>query len=154
MNEFDVKKISDTDLTELRASIEIEMKFRGLAYSVGDIGEALAIKYFCQSKSLPNLLAAPVGTKNVDALSRDGDRYSIKTRLNSKKTSAIYLDEKNPEKQLFEFILLVKINNRYELESIYQFSWKNFFTLKSFDKRMSASYLSCSKAVLSQGEKL
>lgn len=154
MNGIDIKKISDADLTELRASIEIEMKSRGLAYSVGDIGEMLAIKYFCQSKSLPNLLAAPVGTKNVDALSRDGDRYSIKTRLNSKKTSAIYLDEKQPEKQLFEFILLVKINDRYELESIYQFSWKKFFTLKSFDKRMSASYLSCSRSILSQGEKL
>lgn len=154
MDGIDVKKISDADLTELRASIEIEMKSRGLAYSVGDIGETLAIKYFCQSKSLPNLLAAPVGTKNVDALSRDGDRYSIKTRLNSKKTSAIYLDKKNSEKQLFEFILLVKINDKYELESIHQFTWEKFLTLKCYDKRMSASYLSCSKFVLSQGERL
>ena len=63
----------------LRADLEKEMKSRGLAFSVGDIGELLAIEYFCNSKVLPNLQAAPAGTKNVDALSRDGDRYSIKT---------------------------------------------------------------------------
>ncbi len=151
MHELDVEKLSDADLTTLRANTEIEMKSRGLAYSVGEL---LAIEYFRNTKGLPNLQAAPVGTKNIDALSRDGDRYSIKTRLNSKKTSAIYLDENKPSKQLFEYILLVEISERYNLESIYQFTWDQFMELKSYDKRMSASYLSCSKVVLEKGQAL
>ena len=154
MHDLDVGKLSDVDLTTLRANTEIEMKSRGLPYSVGDIGELLAIEYFSNTKGLPNLQAAPVGTKNIDALSRNGDRYSIKTRLNSKKTSAIYLDENKPGKQLFEYILLVKISERYDLESIYQFTWDQFTELKRYDKRMSASYLSCSKVVLEKGQAL
>jgi hypothetical protein len=64
-----LKSLSDEQLLELRVSLEAEMKLRGLAFSVGDIGERLVIGFFNQTPGLPTLQAAPPGTKNVDAIS-------------------------------------------------------------------------------------
>ena len=71
--------LSDEDLIKLRARLRREMRHRGIADSVGAIGEHLAINQLRQTRGLPKLQQAPRGTKNVDALSRNGDRYSIKT---------------------------------------------------------------------------
>lgn len=151
---MDIKSLTDSDLISLRAEIEAEMNRRGISFSVGEIGETLAINYFNSTKNLPNLQAAPTGTKNIDAISRDGDRYSIKTRLKAKKTGTIYPDNDNAEKQLFEYILLVQIDDKYKLKSIHQFDWKLFCDLRCWDKRMSAWYLSCSEKTLKKGNKL
>lgn len=151
---MDVKTLTDMELIALRAETEAEMRKRGLSFDVGDIGEALAIEFFNNTKGLPTLQAAPTGTKNVDAISKDGDRYSIKTRLRAKKTSAVYPDPSNPDKQLFENIILVQLDEGYQLVSIHQFSWDQFVNLRGWDKRMSAWYLSCSNKTLSEGTKL
>lgn len=148
---MDFTGLSDNELLLLRAKLELEMNNRGLSFNVGEVGENLAIDYFNTTKGLPTLQAAPTGTKNIDAISRDGDRYSIKTRLKAKKTGTIYPDEHDPDKQLFEYILLVHIDDHYNLISIHQFTWQQFLDLRSWDKRMSAWYLSCSKRTLNQG---
>lgn len=135
---MDIKTLTDDELLSLRGEVEAEMRVRGISLSVGDIGEALAINYFNSTSGLPTLKAAPVGTKNIDAISRDGDRYSIKTRQKAKKTGTIYPDNSNPDKQLFEYILLVKIDESYQLVTIHQFTWEQFTELRAWDKRMSA----------------
>ena len=73
--------LSDQDLIELRHSIEKEVRRRGLKLTVGHIGEQLVVTHFNETPGLPKLQIAPSGTKNVDALSRAGDRYTIKTVL-------------------------------------------------------------------------
>ena len=80
-----VESLSDDELILLRAALEVEMRKRGLGFSVGQIGESLVIRHFNSTPGLPNLLPAPTGTKNVDALSRNGDRFSIKTVWHAKK---------------------------------------------------------------------
>ena len=45
----------------------------------GELGEYLAIKFYNETKGLPKLLKADPGTKNIDAISKEGNRYSIKT---------------------------------------------------------------------------
>lgn len=67
--------LSDSALIRLRADLESEMARRGKAFSVGEIGESLAIEFFKATPGLSGLVKAPVGTKNVDCLSRDGERY-------------------------------------------------------------------------------
>ena len=151
---MDMSKLSDAELVRLRVSVETEMKRRGLAFEIGQIGEEIAIDYFNGTPGLPNLQHAPTGTKNVDALSRNGDRYSIKTIMRAKKTGTIYPDPSDENKQLFEYLLVVKLNNSLSLERLYLFSWEQFVELRLWDKRMSAWYLSCSKRTLSQGELL
>jgi len=103
---------------------------------------------------LPNLIHAPIGAKNVDALSRDGDRYSIKTVQYAKKTGTIYPDAKNPEKPLFEYLLIVLLSINYELLAIYRFSWEQFCVVRAWDKRMNAWYVPVSRKRLDQGEEI
>lgn len=140
----ELTQISDADLILLRARLDVEMRKRKLAFSVGEIGEKLAIEYFKTTPGLVNLQPAPTGTKNVDALSRNGDRYSIKTICNAKKTGTIYPDSLDSEKQLFEYLLIVRLSENWGLESIHQLTWKAFLGVRSWDKRMNAWYISIS----------
>lgn len=150
--EADFSDLDDGGLLSLRVRVEAEMRRRGLAFSVGAIGEELAIEHFNTTPGLPTLLAAPPGTKNVDALSRDGERYSIKTTLKAKKTGTVYPDPDDPERQLFEYLLVVHLDRDYSLRSIHRFRWEHFVALRSWDRRMNAWYLGCSRRVLERGE--
>jgi hypothetical protein len=55
--------------------------------------------------------------KNIDAISRDENRYSSKTLQRAKKTGT-NPDQLNNERQLFEFILIVMIQEDFTLERI------------------------------------
>ena len=55
------------------------------------------VRYYNSTPNLPNLQAAPVGTENIDAISRAGKRYSIKTVTG--KTTGVFLDW-NPKTQI------------------------------------------------------
>lgn len=146
-----IKSMSDEELIQLRTALEIEMRQRGVAFSIGDIGEDLAIKYFNSTPGLPNLKAADTGTKNVDANSRNGERYSIKTQWKAKKTGTIYPDDSNRNKQLFEYLLIVRLDDKLTLKEIFEFSWEKFVETRSWDKRMNAWYIGCSERKLRQG---
>jgi hypothetical protein len=143
-----LSKISDNELVLIRASLDVEMRKRNIAFSVGGVGERLVIEHFRKATGLPKLQAAPRGTKNVDALSRNGDRYSIKTVCNAKKTGTIYPDSKDRDKQLFEYILIVKLSEDWSLTSIYQLAWSEFVKVRSWDRRMNAWYVGISSRTL------
>jgi hypothetical protein len=147
-----VQAMSDEELVRYRAALEVEMRKRNLGFSVGQIGESLVIKYFNSTPGLPKLLRSPAGTKNVDALSRNGDRYSIKTIWNAKKTGTIYPDDSDRDKQLFEFLLIAQLSNDLTLKNIYEFSWEQFTKVRSWDKRMNAWYVGCSTKNLKLGK--
>jgi len=144
----DLARLSDDELIQLRHTIEREARRRGLKLTVGDIGERLVVAHFNKTPGLPNLQTAPAGTKNIDALSREGDRYSIKTVLNAKKTGTVYPDRDNPDKQLFEFLLIAALSEDHTLKSIHQFSWEQFLAVRCWDKRMSAWYVPYSAKAL------
>lgn len=143
--------LSDEEVLSYRAAVDIVLRNRNLSYSTGELGEKLTISYFNSTPGLPNLQPAPTGTKNVDALSRNGDRYSIKTLWSAKKTGTIYPDPDNPEKRLFEFLLIVRLDKNLGIEGIYQFTWESFIQVRSWDKRMSAWYVSSSQRNLQAG---
>ncbi|MBI4028543.1 MAG: hypothetical protein HY360_26385 [Verrucomicrobia bacterium] len=141
-------RMSDDELVLLRAGLDVEMQKRNIAFSVGAVGEQLAIEHFRKTSGLPKLQLAPRGTKNVDALSRNGDRYSIKAQCNAKKTGTIYPDSQDRNKQLFEFLLIVKLAEDWSLESIHQLPWSEFIKVRSWDKRMNAWYVGISTRTL------
>lgn len=142
--------LSDEEVIAVRAAVEFEMRRRGIALSVGAVGEQLAIDYFRSTAGLPKLQRAPVGTKSVDALSRDGERYSIKTICNAKKTGTVYPDAQNKDKQLFEYLLIVRITPSWALKSIHQLDWPSFLAIRSWDKRMNAWYVAISSRSLAR----
>jgi hypothetical protein len=151
--EIDPKHLADTELLRLRVQLDIEIAARGLTLNVGELGERLAIKVCNDTPGLPKLVSAPRGAKNVDALSRDGDRYSIKTVLKAKKTSTVYPDQGDREKQLFEYMLIVSLNPDYRLKAIYRLSWASFLSARAWDKRMNAWYVPISAGKLALAER-
>lgn len=140
--------ISDEDLLLLRARLDAEMRKRRLAFSVGDVGEQLAIEYFRKTPGLPKLQLAPRGTKNMDAVSRNGERYSIKTICKGKKTGTIYPNREDKRTQLFEHLLIVRLSEDWTLSAIYQISWRQFVKIRLWDKQMNAWYVGCSEKTL------
>lgn len=150
----DVTGLSDHELIKLRRDVEKEVRRRGLKLTVGDIGEQLVVAHFNHTAGLPNLQIAPPGTKNIDALSRDGDRYSIKTVLDAKKTGTVYPDRDKPDKQLFEFLLIAALGEDHTLKSIHRLSWEQFLAVRCWDKRMSAWYVPCSTKALAGSTRL
>ena len=95
-------QLTGDDLVLLRAGLDAEMRKRKIAFSVGGVGERLVIEHFRKTPGLPKLHPAQCGTKNVDANSRDGERYSIKTICHAKKTGTIYQPDQDKNKQLFD----------------------------------------------------
>ena len=150
----ELTQLLDHDLIQLRHRVEKEVRRRGLRLTVGDIGERLVVAHFNATPGLPNLQIAPTGTKNVDALSRDGDRYSIKAVLNAKKTGTVYPDREQPGKQLFEFLVIAALSEDHTLKSIHQLSWDQFLAVRCWDKRMSAWYVPCSTKALGGSTRL
>lgn len=146
-------RLNDTELVRLRAALEGEMRRRNIALTIGQMGEQLAISFFNRTPGCSNLMPAPPGTANVDALSRKGERYSIKTICNAKKTGTVYPDPDNKDKQLFEYMLVVKMNKDWSLDSIFEFNWQMFQKCRSWDKRMNAWYIGASKKTLDLARK-
>lgn len=141
-------KLSDEELLLLRADLRTEMRKRGIADSVGAVGEQLAIEHFRKTPGLPKLHPAQRGTKNVDANSRDGERYSIKSVCSAKKTGTVYQPAQDQKKQLFEYLLIVKLAEDWSLQSIHQLAWADFVKVRSWDKRMNAWYVAISGRTL------
>ena len=76
-----IKKLNTLELINAYSEIINTLKKRGVIRTknlIGDIGEYLVIEHFNNSKGKSNLQSAPSGTKNIDAISRNGDRYTIK----------------------------------------------------------------------------
>ena len=142
--------LSDAELLRVRAGVAAELKRRGLACNVGQAAETLAIAYYNSTRGRPNLQSAPVGTQNVDALSRKGDRYSIKGILGGRKTGTVYPDREDREKQLFEYMLVVQIDEDWQLLSIHEFDWRTFCEVRSWDSRMNAWYVGLATKTLAK----
>lgn len=143
-------EFSDIDLLRLRAGVAAELKRRGLASNVGQVAESLAIAFYNRTPGCPILQPAPTGTQNVDALSRRGDRCSIKGVLDARKTGTIYPDRDNRDKQLFEYLLIVRIDADWQLVALYEFDWKTFCEVRSWDSRMNAWYVGLAAKTLAR----
>lgn len=151
---MDLPPLDDLQLLALHAAVAREARNRGLSFNVGEIGEKLAIAAFKERPDLPVLAPSPRGTKNIDAISREGNRYSIKTLQRAKKSGTIYPDQSNNERQLFEFILIVLIHEDFTLERIIELDWQQFCAVRSWDIRMNAWYVARSNRVLSVGRQI
>jgi hypothetical protein len=151
---IDFSILSTDEIFFLRTQLEKELKKRKIKFNVGEIGETIAISHFNNTAGLDNLLRAPTGTKNVDALSRRGERYSIKTLKDGTKTGTVYPDSEDDTKQLFEYLLLVQLNEDFELNSLHRFSWKQFVETRKWDITMNAWYIAKTKSALGKAEAL
>jgi hypothetical protein len=151
---INLKELSNEEIIFLWKEIEKEFEERDISFNVGALGESLAIDFFNKTPGLDNLVKAATGTKNVDALSRKGDRYSIKTIKKGTKSGTVYPDADDKDKIIFEYILVIILNSEYELKSIRRFSWNQFLQVRQWDITMNAWYIPKTIKALQQGEKI
>ena len=148
------KDQTTTDLIQKYSDIIKELKERGVIKTknvVGDLGEYLAINHYCNTAGLPKLQAAPVNTKNIDAISINGDRFSIKST--SGKLTGVFTGLEPPnsskiDKPKFEYVIIVIFNNNYELERILELDWSVFIKHKKWHNSFSAWNLSITKNLI------
>ncbi|MCC9623284.1 hypothetical protein LPB41_16540 [Thalassospira sp. MA62] len=149
-----IKNLDDYQLVELYGLWINELKERKMIRTnniIGELGEYLAIKYYSETSHLPTLQAAPIGTQNIDAISRQGDRYSIKSTTRG--TTGVFYGLNSPESsasevQKFEYVIIVIFNSNLSLKAIYEMDWITFLHHKRWHKRMAAWNLSVTKELI------
>jgi hypothetical protein len=154
----EISKISDEDIWAIFAFIKKELRNRGLVRTnniVGERGEFLAIKIYKNNPKLPNLQAAPEGTQNVDALSRKGERYTIKTISEPGRTTSVFYgcgnlgDSDKPEKK-FEYAIIVIIDSDFKMAKMLELSWAVFLKYRKWHKTMRAWNLTITQELLKE----
>jgi len=159
----DVKKIvdevSDADVWSLYAYMALKLKERGLVRTrniVGERGEFLAIETYAKIPGMAKLQAAPEGTQNVDALSRKGERYSIKTISVPSVTTGVFygLAEQGAQEgdPKFEYVIIVVIDKHYDLVKMLEVNWEQFLKFRKWHKTMRAWNLSLTKQLCSEAK--
>lgn len=155
-----MKNKSVSELIAIYSAILKELKNREVIRTnnlVGDLGEYLAIEFYNNQSSLPNLQAAPAGTKNIDAISREGKRYSIKSTTSSL-TGVVYdlnePDSTESENQKFEFMIVVQFSKTFELLRIIELDWELFLKYKRWHKTMRGWNINITKDLLNQSNVL
>lgn len=154
---MDFSKYSGTELVQLYGELLKQMRTKDIIRSknvTGDLGEYLVIEHYSATKGLPKLQFAPPSTKNIDAISIDGDRYSIKTTTGNI-TGAFYGIEKDADssmRPLFEYVVIVKLDEMYQPELILELDWDAFFRHKHWHSRINAYNLILSKSLVDDGK--
>lgn len=137
-----VKDLDDGKLVGCYGEVVKELKARKIITNkniTGELGEHLVINHYCNTSTLAKLQRAPPGTKNVDALSTQGDRYSIKT-ITSKTTGSFYdlkpKGSSRKDKQVFEFLIIAILDENFVLSKILELDWNDFIKFKTWNSRM------------------
>ena len=111
--------------------------------------------YFYKTPNLPNLSLAEAGTKNIDAISRKGERYSIKST--SGKTTGVFYGLNSPENEevdevKFEYVIIVIFTEIYQIEKIIQLDWGQFLSFKRWHSTMKAWNLSITQNLIDESK--
>ena len=158
INQF--SNINNEELWLLYADAELELKNRGLVRTrniVGERGEFLTIETYNSISGLPKLQAAPEGTQNVDALSRKGERYSIKTMSEPSTTTGVFYgcgDSNTDEvvEKKFEYVVIVQISKNYKLKRILELNWEQFLKYRKWHKTMRAWNISVTRNLINEAK--
>ena len=156
-----IGKLNSSELWRLFGMVKKELFDRGLVRTknmVGERGEFIAVEHYSNTPNMPNLQIAPEGTQNIDAISRKGERYSVKTITFPNKTTGVFygvgdIDEV-PNDKKFEYVLVVVINDDYSLKNIYEFDWDTFLRIRKWHKTMRAWNITLSANTINLANKV
>ena len=120
--------LKDHDLIRLYPKIIKELRKRKIIRTkniIGELGEFYALEIYKNKPGLPRIQHAPPNTKNVDALSINGERYAIKSS-STKQTGVFSSLSINDKAQMFEYLITIWFDKEYEIYQILECSWKIF----------------------------
>ena len=144
MEELNLKLFTDVEVIRAYVKVVKTLEERNIIQSknvIGDIGEYLALSHYNNTPGLPKLQRAPKGTKNVDAISREGKRYSIKAASGSATGTFLGLnplDSEEKDQQIFEYVVVVVFDKDYVVRKIIEIDWDQFLQLKRWHSRVKA----------------
>ncbi|WP_112182551.1 hypothetical protein [Paraliobacillus zengyii] len=155
---FQIEALTDDELIEAYGGVINELKNREIIRSknlLGDLGEYFAINFYSKTAGLPKLQFAPIGTQNIDAISINGERYSIKSTT-GKTTGVFYgLNEPNsaePDQKKFEYVIIVVFNGDYLLDKIIELTWDEFLNKRKWHSRVRAWNLSITQKLINESK--
>ena len=156
----EVNDLTDEELIQVYPALLKELKNRGIIRTnnlVGELGEHFVISHYNSDPSLPNLQLAPESTQNVDALSRNGERYAVKTIKGKSRTTGVFyglndIEDIGEEKQKFEYAIVVKLDEDLAVEKILELDWKTFLKHKKWHSRMKAWNLNYTNVLIKAGK--
>lgn len=150
---MDLSNYSISELVNLYSQSIKELKKRGVLRTnnvIGEIGEYLVLEEYERNPDLPKLNAVPLGTKNINAISQAGERYSIKSTTGNV-TGVIYglqpPGSTIADKPLFEYMVICKLDSDCSLEGIYQITWDGFIKHRKWHSRMNAWNVAVTKSL-------
>ncbi|MFC3212217.1 hypothetical protein [Planomicrobium okeanokoites] len=150
------KELNDIELMSIYAIWLKELKERNLIRTnnvIGELGESLAIKIYNSTKDLPRLQAAPIGTQNIDAISVEGKRYSIKSTT-GRVTGAFYglLEPGSTESESikFEYVIVVVFSKEFEIKYFLEVEWSVFLKYRKWHSRVRAWNLPITKGLIAE----
>jgi len=150
-----LKNLTDIEIIQLYSQSIKELKRREIIRTkniTGELGEYIAVEHYRNNPNLPNLQFSPPSTENIDATSVKGERYSIKTITNKGATGVFYglpaPESKEIPAQKFEYVVIVKLSDSFELENILELAWDEFLQNKRWHSRMQAWNLSYSNKLI------
>lgn len=154
---MDITYCSDREVIDLYSNVISELKKRGIIQTnniIRDLGRHLAIDCYNSSTELPQLSATPVGSESFDAISENGNRYSIKSTTTNTTGGFYRLESKGSERKdskQFEFVLICKFNADYSLEMILELTWEQFIKYRKWNSRASVWNLFVTKELINSG---
>jgi len=154
----DLEKLSVEELVRLispNSDIHKELRKREVIRTkniTGELGEYYVVQYYNNTPSQTNVFLPGPGVKNIDVLSRNGERYSIKTISGNNRTTGSFWNPdsiKNNEKT-FEYLIICILDDYYSLSMILELTWNDFIKFKKFNKRMNNFQVSVTQKLIDE----
>jgi hypothetical protein len=152
----DLRNLSVEELASLISpggEIMRELRSRGVLETrntVGELGEYYAVEFYKKTADKPKLVKAPPGVQNVDALGRNGLRYSIKTVSKRSGTTGSFWNPESIDRgeQTFDFLIIVILDDNWRTDMILELTWDAFIEHKKFNKRMQNYNISLTQKLI------
>ena len=157
MKNFDINSLKDEEVISLYPKILKELKNRNIIRTnnlVGDLGEYWCIKKYNEIAGLPKLQDAPKSTKNIDAISVNGERYAIKSTSGAGTGVFASIPTNKDEKIYFEFLVLVLFDKDYVLKEIYELNWSKFLKFRKIKPPENKWNIPITQSVKSEAKKI
>ena len=154
---MDLSKLSSDEIINLYPSLLDELKKRKIIRTnnvIGEIAEYLVEQAYNKDTSLPKLQLGINSTKNIDAISVNGERYAIKSTsgTNTGVFSSIPLvDDGNT---YFEYLIILMFDKNYKIKTIIELTWKDFLKYRKIKKPENKFSINVTKDVLENAKKI
>ena len=154
---MDLSKLKTEELINLYPALLDELKKREIIRTkniIGEIGEYLVKQTYDADPKLPKIQLGIKSTKNIDAISSDGERYAIKS-ISGNMTGVFHsIPIENDGKVYFEYLVVVMFDKDYKLKSIFELTWDDFLKYRKIKKPENKYHVVMNKNVLGSAKKI